>query len=353
MTSTTFQSAQQQAGAIFPDDPTHAPAALHFGNAAAEYNAAQTDCALFDLSDRTQIEITGPDRAKFLHNFCTNDIKKLTPGKGCEAFITNIKGKVLGHVFVFVAENSIWLETVSDAAQPLLNHLNKYTLADDVELHDRTDEYAELFISGPNVFEQLENLISGQLGELEHTSATWNETLLILHRVDLFNTPGILISISCDNLDELWCELIKTIPPAGSQAFHTLRIEAGMPLYGIDITEDNLAQEVGRTSQAISFTKGCYLGQEPIARIDAIGHVNRMLCGLKIDSESLPATGTPIKTEDGTQEVGLITSSTLSPHDRKPVALAYLKSKSSKPGASVRVDSPETSISAIVMPSER
>ncbi|TXT38384.1 MAG: folate-binding protein YgfZ [Planctomycetota bacterium] len=123
---------------------------------------------------------------------------------------------------------------------------------------------------------------------------------------------------------------------------HASRVAAGFPIYGIDITEDNLAQEVGRTELAISFTKGCYLGQEPIARIDAMGHVNRQLCRIELSSGPLPDSGTPVldKPAPDGKQVGTITSSTWKWQGDadKPLALAYLRSGFAKPGSQVLVD---------------
>jgi folate-binding protein YgfZ len=376
MTDLAFRNVQKQGGAVFPDVKTDAPAALHFGDPAAEYQAAKDECALFDLSDRTQIEITGKDRVTFLHNFCTNDIKNLKPGEGCEAFITNLKGRVLGHFFVFVEENAIWLETVPHAAEPLLEHLGKYILAEDVKLHDRSAEYGELFISGPKTFE---NVIQPACWVTDRFEQLYGHLHLIpeedlcrcIRRADLLGAEGFLISVKREAIDQFWSALLsgklasvkssvestaeehdaesKTVlRPAGFLAFHALRIEAGMPLYGIDISGDNLAQEVGRTKQAISFTKGCYLGQEPIARIDALGHVNRELCVLKLSTGSAPPVGSVVKTEDGSAEIGNITSSVLLPLDNTPLAMGYLQTLHNAPGTSVVVQIDDISILATV-----
>ena len=113
---------------------------------------------LFDLSDRTQIEITGRDRVKFLHSFCTNDIKKLQPGQGCEAFVTNVNGKVLGHIFVFAERDSLWFESVASSAATLLPHLDRYLITEDVRFADRSAEFAELLLVGPQSTELLERL---------------------------------------------------------------------------------------------------------------------------------------------------------------------------------------------------
>ena len=383
MNKSSLHEAQQQSGAVFLNVETDAPVALHFGDPAAEYQTAKNECALFDLSDRTQIEITGKDRVAFLHNFCTNDIKKIKPGEGCEAFITNTKGRVLGHVFVFVEENAIWLETVPHAAEPLLEHLGKYILAEDVELHDRSAEYGELFVSGPDAFDLVIRPVVCMVSEVPNSLELYGHCVQDLseealyrcvRRVDLLGAEGFLVSVKREDIAEFWRFLhdpARTLQadaeksreslilelrsgskmrrrPAGSLAFHALRIEAGMPLYGIDISEDNLAQEVGRTKQAISFAKGCYLGQEPIARIDALGHVNRELCGLTLASCSAPPAGRVVKSEDGSKDIGSITSSALSPLDNTPRALAYLKPQYLTAGMRVSVQIDNASIFATV-----
>ena len=354
MTDLAFRDVQKQTGAIFPDTETGTPAALHFGDPAAEYRKAKNECALFDLSDRTNIKITGKDRVAFLNNFCTNDIKMLNPGQGCEAFITSIKGRVLGHVFVFVEQDAIWLESVPHATEPLLQHLGKYVLAEEVELHDRSAEYGELFISGPKSAEKLTPLISNvaDFGQHAHGMMKWNEISIAWRRIDFLNEPGFLLSAARDHLGDVWRLLCETIKPAGADVFHALRIESGFPLYGIDVSEENIAQEVGRTKQAISFTKGCYLGQEPISRIDALGHVNRELCGLKLSTGSAPLPGSAVKSEDGSKEIGSITSSVLSPIENTPLALAYLKSQYLTPGTSVSVHVDDNSIPASVFQPE-
>ena len=131
--------------------------------------------------------------------------------------------------------------------------------------------------------------------------------------------------------------LAAAVTPAGGAVFEALRIEAGFPLYGVDISEDNIAQEAGRTKQAISFTKGCYLGQEPIARLDAMGHVNRELRGMRLAEGPVPRGQTPVFDESGAQQVGTITSAAMSYADNKPVALAMLRAQATRPGTSVRV----------------
>lgn len=310
------------------------------------------EALLFDVSSRTQIEITGRDHVKFLHSFCTNDIKKLQPGQGCEAFVTNVNGKVLGHIFVFAEGDSLWFESVEGSAATLLPHFDKYTITEDVRFTDRSAEFSELLLVGPPSTELLERLglpVSSlpRYGHLSHG----NDALPLrsLRRVDWLDSPTWLLSMPVAQRDEVQQALTQAgVRQADVNEVHALRIAAGFPIYGIDITEDNLAQEVGRTEWAISFTKGCYLGQEPIARIDAMGHVNRQLCRLEISSGPLPDSGTPIldkPTPDG-KPIGTITSSTwkwLGDAD-KPLALAYLRSAFAKVGNQVIVGGREAKV---------
>lgn len=330
-------NAQKHADAVLPASITGCPPVLHFGDPAGEYRAARSDAVVFDLSDRSQIEITGRDRAKFLHNFCTNNINALQPGQGCEAFVTNVKGRVLGHVFVFADDESLWIETVAGGGEPLIAHLDRYRISEDVDFHNRTGEIGELLVTGPGSARVLEKLgtPAASLGLYAHLRAVIAEIAVSIRHVDWLGVPGFLISASRDRLADVWrafCE--AAVDPAGSEAFHALRIEAGFPLYGTDISKDNLAQEVARTKRAISFTKGCYLGQEPIARIDALGHVNRELRALRLDAR--PAGGAAVHA--GGQEVGAVTSSAVSPTDSGPLALAYLKTKHAAPGTQLTVD---------------
>lgn len=348
MTIMTLNDVQTKLGAVRSENEL---IVLHFGSAQSEYDSARSDCALFDCSDRTQIEITGDDRATFLHNFCTNDVKKLTPGNGCEAFLTNVKGKVLGHVFIFATENAIWLESVAGAEESLIAHLDRYVITEDVTLDPRSNEVGELFVSGPHAVSKLGNagIDVAALTLYSHVEFPDIGFPLSIRRVDWTGHPGYIISVPREHLATLWTRLVDaSIVPAGQTAFDVLRIEAGMPLYGTDISEDNLAQEVSRTKQAISFTKGCYLGQEPIARVDAMGHVNRELRGLRFTEAISIDAGQEICTTDNQTPVGKVTSTARLGDDIPPVAMAYLRSQAAARETEVDVQIRDGSVRATV-----
>jgi tRNA-modifying protein YgfZ len=345
MPAESLRVAMLASGAVFARDSV-----ANFGDAAGEYVAASESAALFDVSARAQIEMTGADRAKFLHNFCTNDIKKLQPGEGCEAFIVNVKGRVLGHIFVFAGTESLVIESVPGSQERLRAHLDRYIINEDVQLHDRTASLGELYLCGPRSAAILTTfgIEAERLSLCEHVSGMVGSAKVSVRRVDFTRSPGYLISAPTEGLGDIWSALTAAgAKPAGIEALEALRIEAGMPWYGIDITDDNLAQEVARTTQAISFTKGCYLGQEPIARIDALGHANRELRMLKLSTADVPAPGTKLLSPDG-KEIGAVTSSAYSFGEKHAVALGYVRVPHTKPGSRVAIAAAEHGIPAEV-----
>ena len=298
-----------------------------------DYQAALETTAVFRLPNRALVEFTGEDRARFLHNFCTNDIKALGVDSGCEAIFTNIKARAMGHGFVFAGESSHWLETGTAGLDELLQHLDKYLITDDVEIN-RRDDLQQVLVTGPAALERVATACS-LAGSLDPFSQVRVEQLW-LRRSDPFGQPGITIAGPEAELDAF----IGVLCPAGrpvadADAFEPVRLQAGFPNYGLDFSEDHLAPEVGRIEQAISYRKGCYLGQEPIARIDALGHVNKSLCSIEIAGSAVPAKEAKLTNADGT-EVGSITSAAMDPTGDRCFALAWLKFEQAKSGTELK-----------------
>ncbi len=255
-----------------------------------EYLAGRDRAVWFDLSQRDELTLTGSERHSFLHGFCTNDIRNLSPGQSCEAFFTNIKGKVLAHAFIFAEEDRLVLDGMPGSNQVLLPHLDRYLITEDVQLQATTAERKLLFVTGPEAATGVRRL-DRQWGELavgRHLVSHLPEGIATVRRVDWLGVPGYQLTVAAPLADSLKRGLQQAgIPSGSSSAWEALRVRAGFPLHGIDFSEDNLAQEVERTAQAISFRKGCYLGQEPIARIDALGHVNWMLRRWELSPEGV------------------------------------------------------------------
>jgi len=289
---------------------------------------------VYDLSDRTQLEITGADRQTFLHGFCTNDIKGLKPGQGCEAFLTNIKGRVVGHGFFFATASAVWFDCVAGQAAAVMAHLDRYLIREDVQFHDRTGDLAELYVSGAGASDLL--MIDEGLGRCGHIERELDGQRLHFRRVDLLGEPGFLISLPLSARDIVQSRLTQVGCTSGTALdWETRRIESGVPYYGQDITDEQIAQEAARTKECISFTKGCYLGQEPIARLDALGHTNRELRRIVLDPGPDVEPG-PIQAD--AQEAGMLTS--VAPTNRADgatAALGYLKTRFAAPGTRIQV----------------
>jgi hypothetical protein len=234
---------------------------------------------------------------------------------------------------VFIAADEIWLDFTGTGAAVLLRHFEKYVVADDVQIVDESARFAEIYLAGSRAGELLDRL------GCPPPAAMYSEAVspvgARVRRVPLTALPGWLISVPRDEVDA-WCARLSSAgaAPISDAEFHGLRIEAGFPWFGVDLTAENLAQEAARTAAAISFKKGCYLGQEPIARIDALGHVNQELRRVRFATDAAPAPGTSLQDEDG-RDAGRVTSSAASPVDGRGVALALLRRSHLAPGTAV------------------
>ena len=259
-------------GAVFGDqDSTIAS----FGDSGHELKVAETDVALFVLSDLIRIRLSGVDRAKFLHNFCTANVKAMVNGDVLEAFLTDVKARILGHGYIVAFENWVEVWMLPGDADAVVKHLQKYVIVEDVGV-EVLPTTTSLALAGPNALSHYTawqkgcELEAGRCVEAESFSAIcvqWN------------GGPLLLVSLnSSQHAADAWQALNSVgSKGAGQVAFDALRIAERFPQITIDLSNSNMAPEAGRNETAICYTKGCYLGQEPIARLDAMGHVNRQL----------------------------------------------------------------------------
>jgi tRNA-modifying protein YgfZ len=303
-----------------------------------EYAALTQGAGLVDFSTRTQIEISGADRAQFLHNFCTNAVRDLPVGQGCEAFVLNAKGHIVGHVFAFVCPQSIVLETVPEQGEKLITHFDRYLIREDVQLADRSQSWTEWLLAGLQSESLLNRLcVQPPSQRMAHVAAEIAGNRVWIRNIDLAGPIGYLLVGPREYATKIQTALISAgATPCSDEAFQTARIEMGTPLFGQDITDENLPQEIDRNRQAISFTKGCYLGQETVARIDALGHVNRLLRGIKFSGQKVPTSGTKLFFGHENAEAkatGHITSSCWSPKMNAPLGLAMVRHESAAVGA--------------------
>jgi len=312
---------------------------------ARDYRQAREAAAFFDQSDRGKVELTGPDAPNFLHNLCTNDVANLPLGGGCEAFFTTAKAKVVAHAIIYRVRisgglDALWLDVAPGQAPRLIEHLDHFLISEQVEFTDRTADFAQFHLGGPKAKAVLENALGESvpdLGPLQHMERTFGTNVTChIRRHDPLALPGYDIVCLLGRAADVRQSLIDTgAAAAGPEAYEALRIEAGTPEFGKDIDENRFAVEIGR-SDAISYTKGCYLGQEPIVMArDRAGHVNRALRGLKFQA-NVPAAGAQLLAAG--KPVGVVTSVSVSPR-LGPIGLGYVRRGQETPGTVLGVDS--------------
>lgn len=346
---TPLSDRHRQLGATLTDDGQP----LTYGSdRSAEYLAASQHAGLADLSNRGKVEVQGKDRVQLLHNLSTNDVKKLPAGRGCEAFFLDAKGRIREYGTIFNTGDSHWIDTPAGRASDLVRHLDRYVIREDVTLHDRSQEYVQLHLVGPKAAAVLAQLGIEQASGWENLTIENVElagTTCQLRRQDRSIYPGYDLLVPVDVCLSVWDLLIEAsgLKPIGMETMEVLRMEAGIPAPGREIGEENFPQEMAREKQAVSFNKGCYIGQETVARLDTYGHINWILRGLIVDGDEPPQVGTPVQVGDAS--IGTISSSGFSFRLGKPVALAVLRYQQSQPGTHVTLGTEGSSgISAVV-----
>jgi folate-binding protein YgfZ len=279
-----------------------------------QYTALQHGRALAKLVDWSTFTITGADRQRFVNNFCTNDVKSLAAGDYRETFFTDVKGRIIGHGVLYAHSDRLIFVGPPNQSAALIQHLDRYIIREDVQLHDSTTEIQWIFVAQPPTDNETGG-IAAEVVPWPHIGRAESGILL---------TPVQEAEKSLDTLRELGYLAVE------SEAFTAARIEAGLPLFGIDFDSSNFPQEVNRDREAISFTKGCYLGQETVARIDALGHVNKHITGVRFNRTEVPPIGTELKYSG--RVAGTITSATFSPQLATSLALAMIRREASAPG---------------------
>lgn len=324
----------RNAGAVLGDTPW-GPVAVDFGDWESEYRAFRQGAGLFRPPSVAQVEITGSQRAEFLNRLCTNRLDRIQPGEGLETFLADANGRVLYHVLVYAGPESLVLHTAAGLGPGLCSHLDHYLIREYVQFHDRSSHWGELILAGPQSADIVQHLTTANLPASDEyiavVGAEWNDRPLMIRRLQERGFQTFHLAGAAADMGPLWQALRQLGATAcGLRALETVRIEEGFPVVGLDITEKTLPQEVGRNEKAISFNKGCYLGQEIVARIDSRGAVNKILSGIRLQAADVPSPGGELTS--GGQAAGQITSAAYSPGFGASVALAYIRRQFHEPG---------------------
>lgn len=355
-----------------------------FGEPQAEYAAIRKGCALLDEPCRGILELTGKDRHAFLNNLITHQTwdkgrrAGLVEGEGVYAFFLNLRGRVVADMNVLERGDRTYVETDVRLVRGLVEAFEKYRFAEQVVMTSRLGSLHRLTLHGPGapaLVEELGGASPDRLKPLGSMALRLFDVDVVAFRDDMAAVPGIHLIVDSARAADVWKGLLsasggpegtwkRRVWPAGWAAFNAARIEGGRPLFGIDFegvpvstafparkqreehTEVDapavpgvLPAETGQLHRAVSFTKGCYLGQEIVARMHARGQVARQLVGIRLEDESLPVAGSPVFDPAAPEAaVGVVTSSTISPVlSRRAIGFAFVKKPFIPPGSRVLV----------------
>ncbi|MBI1817143.1 MAG: aminomethyl transferase family protein [Deltaproteobacteria bacterium] len=316
--------AQAAAGATC-DDTFGVRVPRAFGSPQREWQAVRRAVGILDARHRGLIAVTGEDRITFLQGQLTNDVKQLAPGSGTHAALLTIQGRVVADLYVFVLADRVLLDVPAIRVDAVRKALERFIIADDVELAIGDDMDALLSIEGPRAAPLLSDVTGATLADLQpyqHREITIDSVTVRVVAIGQTGETGFRLLSARANAATVWQRLTAAgATPVGLDALNVLRLEAGIPWYGLDMDEETLVMEVG-LDDAISFSKGCYLGQEVVERVAARGHVNRKLSGLVGEASIVPPAGTTL-TRDG-KDVGHVTSAAASPALSSIIALGYV-----------------------------
>jgi folate-binding protein YgfZ len=318
-----------------------------YGDPAAEHEAVRERAGLIDRSERGKIEVTGRDRATFLHGLVSNDIKGLAPGQGCETALLDVHGRVTALLAVHCLSDRLVLETDRQLAGPLATAIDRYLFSERAELEDVTSAWGILTVAGPTARKTVELAVGAALPDLsrwQHVVVSWEATEIRVVRTDEPGEEGYDLWTPAEGLRRIWERLREAgARPVGREAWDVLRVEAGVVRYGVDVDASTLLLEAP-LPDSYSLNKGCYLGQEVIARITYRGHVNRKIVGFRFADARVPPAGAPVLVEG--KEVGRITSAVLSPALGVALALGFLRREHHEPGTRVHVQGGDEPLSA-------
>jgi folate-binding protein YgfZ len=346
-----LEESHRRAGATLrEEDGCVVPAS--FGDAGAEYEAVRGGGAgLFDLSARGLVEVSGGEAVQFLNGMVTNDVARLEDGAWMHAAFPNPQGRLLASTRV-LRDGARFIFDTEPATYPvLLKTLERFTLAGDFRVRDLTSETALVSLQGARAAELASVALGGDAvtrigrGRVAIAIAAWGREPLRVIRATHTSEDGFDLFVDAEKAEYLWDTLVEAgARPVGSDVQEVLRVEAGLPRYGADASDANVVLEVVDEAEAVSYTKGCYAGQEIIARIHWRGHVAKRLAGVIFDRDAEPPAESRLRDCAEGREAGRITSTAYSPRLRRRVALALVKYDFLTPGTELKVFSGDAEV---------
>ncbi|HVH15023.1 MAG TPA: aminomethyltransferase family protein [Candidatus Angelobacter sp.] len=328
-------------------DPGKSP--LSYSDPEEEYWTIKRSVGLADVSNAGRLRITGKDRVAFLNGLLTNDVSQLKENNGQRSALLNSKARVLADLHLYAQTDSLLIDTGESPASHVKEILDRFIITEDVQIRDATSDLVQMTVQGPKSSEAIKQVLGADVHDLKSFEQRGLGPSTIIAR-DRTGQSGYDIILPVLEAEPVWHGFLLNggelgLNPVGSRALEILRLEAGYPRYAADMDENTIVLEAG-FKDALNFTKGCYLGQEVVARATHIGRVNKQLVGLEVDTRaSIPPRSK--LTSDG-KEAGFITSAAFSPGLGKVASLGYANREFAKEGTKVNVQSGETNFSAVV-----
>lgn len=323
----------------------------HYGNASLEHHTVRKHVGLFDLSYRGKIRIFGKDRVNFLQRILSQDVNRLTPSSGAISTLLDNKGRMLAYMRIYSDQDSFLIDSEPNLSEKIVKILDHYLFREDVRIEDVTYKYALISLQGPLAGKILRDITSVEdikdMREHDHRNILIDKMSCKVIKSSCTGEEGYDIYASTEEAESLYKLILRKgedygLKPAGIDALETLRIEAGIPVYFLDMDEHTIPLEAN-LEKAISYDKGCYVGQETISRIKFCGHVNKILTGFYVNSDVPPDKGNRIVKFTGKikKDIGVVTSGCFSPTFNRIIAMGYVKREYNNTGEEVLIEGPE------------
>jgi len=309
-----------------------------------EYRALTDGVGLLDQSHVGRLSVSGEDALDLLNRLSTNELTTIEVGEMVPTVLTSNKGRILDLLFVLRLEGRLLVLTDPENRQKVIDWLDFYTIMEDVSVQDTTEDTAMVSLVGPRAAGLLDGLTGGKAGSLDlywSAEATIGGVQATIVRADFVRLPGYDLVVAGDEVEQLANEVVDQgvafgLARVGTEALEIVRVEQGVPSYGAELGEEFNPLEAG-LKEFVSFTKGCYVGQEVVARLDTYDKVQKRLVGLQWDLDNAPEQGAKLVLEG--KQVGVVTSAVRAPWLERGIGLGYVRKAHAQPGTVLPLES--------------
>lgn len=322
----------------------------NYGDVQREYKFARESVALIDKNYRCVLSFTGSDRVRYLNAMLTGNIRDLAPGNGNISLLLNPQGRIIAEVETLALEDRLLVLSYAMIRAKLVETFDKFIIMDDVTMEDWTEKLGTLALEGPKATEIVKELCGVNLTSLEefaHVEKSIGGISCRLIRTSIGGNSGAEFLVAREHLAALWNLLLDAVRkhgggPIGYEALSILRLEEGIAWYGVDFDENQIPHQAALESTHISYTKGCYTGQEIVERVRSRGQIQRRRVMLRFSGDAIPRAGEPLfapsaeNPDERGAEIGFVTRAARSPKFGAVIGMGYVRREQMDPGSKVK-----------------